>query len=86
MNNDFVQKKTTPSTEEYLKASVADLIGRMNANPPGLPSEMPFIKAVLDVKTSESIRQTNKNLVLATWILVIATLLLSLISFIIKKP
>lgn len=85
MNNAFVQKKTTPSTEEYLEASIEDLVGRMNANPPGLTSEMPFIKAILDIKTSEKVRKTNKHLVWATWALVIATIIFSFISFL-KKP
>jgi len=87
MNTDFVKKQSKPSAEEYLAATEAQLIERMNINPGNLNSEFPFIKAVLEVKTANSIQDTNKalvkqtrNLVIATWILCTATILAAVAS------
>ena len=81
--NDFATKKK-PTAEEYLAASEASLIERLNNNPGGNESEFPFIKAVLDVRTAESHRKTNERLVLATWALCVVTLAVSIISLVCK--
>lgn len=87
MTNNFATKDTKPTAKEYLEATEAQLIERMNDNPGNLDSEFPFIKAVLDVKTATSIQETNKrlvsqtrNLVVATWILCATTIIASIAS------
>lgn len=87
MSSNFATNTSKPTAKEYLEATEAQLIERMNINPGNLDSEFPFIKAVLDVKTATSIQDTNKslvrhtrNLVIATWILCAATILASIAS------
>jgi len=81
MSSEFAKKSSKPTAAEYLDATQAELIERMNINPGNLDSEFPFIKAVLDVKIADSIVSTNKrlvchskNLVLVTWVLCAATI------------
>jgi len=80
MSTDFTTKQSKPSAKEYLDATESQLIERMNNNPGNLDSEFPFIKAVLDVKASESICRTNRHLVIVTWVLCIATILAAIVS------
>ena len=44
--SDFANKSKQPSAKEYLEASEAELIDRLNKNPGNLESEFPFIQSV----------------------------------------
>ena len=61
--SDFANKSKQPSAKEYLEASEAELIDRLNKNPGNLESEFPFIQSVIAARTAESQRKTNKDLV-----------------------
>ena len=65
MDNDYSTRTTKLSTDEYFKATTKELIARMN-NGSILPSEYPFIQAVLDIKTANAIQDTNMELVKQT--------------------
>lgn len=80
MSDTFENQPKQPTTQEYLAASVDQLIGRLNKNPGNLGSEFPFIQAVLTVKMAQSQERTNRELVAATRWLVWATWGLCLVS------
>ena len=85
--SDFATKPTKPSASEYLSASEAELLDRLNRNPGGYESEFPFIQSVIAVRTAESNRKTNealvqqtRNLVYATWAICIITIIAIVVS------
>lgn len=71
--SDFATKTSKPTAAEYLAASEAELLDRLNRNPTGHQSEFPFIQSVIAVRTAESQRKTNEELVRQTRFLVYAT-------------
>jgi hypothetical protein len=71
--SDFATRTSTPSASEYLAASDAELLDRLNRNPTGLESEFPFLRSVIAVRAAESQRKTNEALVRQTRLLVYAT-------------
>jgi hypothetical protein len=71
--SEFATKQGKPTAAEYLAATEAELLDRLNRNPGGNQSEFPFIQSVIAVRTAESQRKTNEVLVLQTRYLVYAT-------------
>lgn len=45
--SDFATKTSKPTAVEYLAASEAELLDRLNINPTGHQSEFPFIQSVI---------------------------------------
>ena len=45
--SDFSAKNTKPSAAEYLAATEAELLDRLNKNPANIDSELPFIQWVI---------------------------------------
>ena len=81
---DFITKKTKPTAAEYLNATDAELLDRLNANPGIIESEFPFIQSVIAVRTAKSQRETNENLVQKTRFLVFATWALCIVTILLK--
>ncbi len=89
--SDFALKTSKPTAAEYLAATEAELLDRLNRNPSGHDSEFPFIQSIIAVRTAESQRKTNEELVLqtrrlvyATWAICVVTLLTVVISTVCK--
>ena len=78
--SDFSTKNTKPTAAEYLAATEAELLDRLNLNPTNMDSEFPFIQSVIAVRTAESQRKTNEALVKETRFLVYATLAVCLFT------
>ena len=78
--SDFSAKNTKPSAAEYLAATEAELLDRLNKNPANMDSELPFIQSVIAVRTAESQRATNEALIKETRFLVYATLAVCLFT------
>ena len=78
--SDFSAKNTEPSVAEYLAATEAELLDRLNKNPAHMDSELPFIQSVIAVRTAESQRATNEALVKENVILVYTILAVSLFT------
>ena len=89
--SDFATKTTKPTAAQYLAATEAELLDRLNRNPSGNESEFPFIQSVIAVRTAESHRKTNqelvrytRNLVYATWAVCAATILTVILTTLCK--
>ncbi|MBU4486751.1 MAG: hypothetical protein KKD38_07455 [Candidatus Delongbacteria bacterium] len=81
---DFATKTTIPTTEEYEKASISQILDRLNRNPKGLESESSFIQALLLVKIAENSEKQTRNLVFGTWALVIVTIGFAIVQVVCK--
>ena len=60
MNTDFVTKSSKPTGNEYLSASLEDVIDRANSKP--IESEIPFVTALFAAKSHENQRKTSRNM------------------------
>ncbi len=69
----FADKKEKPSTDEYLRTDLCQVLDRLNKNPNGLESEAEFINAVIAVRHARIIEGLNKRLVWLTGIAALAT-------------
>lgn len=83
--NDFSTKTDTPSTAEYLKASIEEILDRLNKNPKGLESENGFIQAILMTKIAQNNIKQTRNLVFGTWALVAVTMFVAIVQIIVIK-
>lgn len=73
MGSEFVDKTGKPTAEEYLSASIEDVIDRANKSSNG--SEIPFVTALFAAKAHENQRKTaNKMFYVAIATTVIAIL------------
>jgi len=77
----FASKKETPTTDEYLKADLGDVLDRLNKNPGELQSEEGFIHAVITVRNALIAEKLTKWLVFFTAVVAVATALLVCIPF-----
>ncbi len=84
MNDNFIKNPKEPSIEEYLRAPLEDIIGRMKANPTGMRSIDPFFEKIIDFKIAEENQKTNKKLVCATWAMVFVTIIINILIFVFK--
>lgn len=80
--NSFADKKQKPTTDEYLKAGLNEVLDRLNKNPNGSQSEEAFVSAVITVRNAMITEKLNKRLVCLTGIVAIATVLLVGVPFI----
>ncbi len=80
--SDFSTKNTKPTAAEYLAATEAELLDRLNRNPTNMDSEFPFIQSVIAIRTAESQRKTNEDLVKQTRYLVFATWAICVVTLI----
>ncbi|WP_295625824.1 hypothetical protein [uncultured Nitrosomonas sp.] len=79
--NTFADKKENPTTDEYLKASLNDVLDRLNKNPSALQSEEAFVHAVITVRNAMINEKLTKWLIGLTAIVAIATALLVIVPF-----
>ena len=80
--NSFADKKQKPTTDEYLKVGLNEVLDRLNKNPNGLQSEEAFVSAVITVRNAMITEKLTKRLVCLTGVVAIATALLVAIPFI----
>lgn len=80
--NSFADKKQKPTTEEYLKVGLNEVLDRLNKNPNGLQSEEAFVSAVITVRNAMITEKLTKWLVCLTAVVAIATVLLVAVPFI----
>ena len=81
----FPDRREKPSTNEYLDASLAEVLDRLNKNPNGLESEAAFINAVITVRHARVIEKLNKRLVCLTGVAAIATAVLVFVPFVVPS-
>lgn len=79
--NPFTDKKENPTTDEYLKASLNEVLDRLNKNPSALQSEEAFVHAVITVRNAMINEKLTKWLIGLTAIVAIATALLVIVPF-----
>ncbi len=79
--NTFADKKENPTTDEYLKTSLNDVLDRLNKNPSALQSEEAFVHAVITVRNAMINEKLTKWLIGLTAIVAIATALLVIVPF-----
>jgi gamma-glutamylcysteine synthetase len=80
--NSFAEKMEKPTTDEYLKVGLEEVLDRLNKNPNGLQSEAEFVSAVITVRYAIITEKLNRRLVCLTGIVAIATVLLVAVPFI----
>lgn len=78
----FSEKKEVPTTEEYLKVSLNEVLDRLNKNPGQLQSEEAFANAVITVRNAMINEKLTKWLIGLTAIVATATALLVAVPFI----
>ena len=79
--NTFAEKKENPTTDEYLEASLHEVLDRLNKNPSELKSEEAFVHAVITVRNAMINEKLTKWLIGLTAIVAIATALLVMVPF-----
>ncbi len=79
--NRFADRKENPTTDEYLKASLNEVLDRLNKNPSALQSEEAFVHAVITVRNAMINEKLTKWLIGLTAIVAIATALLVIVPF-----
>lgn len=79
--NLFANKTEIPTTDEYLKVSLNEVLDRLNKNPTGLQSEEAFVHAVITVRNAMINEKLTKWLIGLTAIVAIATALLVIVPF-----
>ncbi|PXW87673.1 hypothetical protein C8R34_11089 [Nitrosomonas sp. Nm84] len=80
--NSFAEKKEIPTTDEYLKVSLNEVLDRLNKNPSGVQSEEAFVHAVITVRNAMITEKLTKWLIGLTAVVAIATALLVVVPFI----
>lgn len=80
--NSFTEKKEIPTTDEYLKVSLNEVLDRLNKNPSGVQSEEAFVHAVITVRNAMITEKLTKWLIGLTAVVAIATALLVVVPFI----
>ncbi len=78
----FTEKKEIPTTDEYLKVSLNEVLDRLNKNPSGVQSEEAFVHAVITVRNAMITEKLTKWLIGLTAVVAIATALLVVVPFI----
>lgn len=78
----FAEIKKIPTTDEYLKVSLDEVLDRLNKNPSGVQSEEAFIHAVITVRNAMITEKLTKCLIGLTAVVAIATALLVVAPFI----
>jgi len=77
----FATMEDRPTTNQYLNASLNDVLDRLNTNPSGLQSEEAFVNAVITVRNAMITEKLNKWLIGLTAVVAIATVLLVVAPF-----
>lgn len=80
--NPFSERKEIPTTDEYLKVSLNEVLDRLNKNPSGVQSEEAFVHAVITVRNAMITEKLTKWLIGLTAVVAIATALLVVVPFI----
>lgn len=80
--NSFAERKEIPTTDEYLKVSLNEVLDRLNKNPSGVQSEEAFVHAVITVRNAMITEKLTKWLIGLTAVVAIATALLVVAPFI----
>ena len=81
----FAEKREKPTTDEYLKVGLNEVLDRLNKNPNSLQSEEAFVSAVITVRNAIITEKLNKRLVCLTAIVAIATVLLIGVPFLVPS-
>lgn len=79
--NSFADKKEKPTTDEYLKVGLNEVLDRLNKNPNGLQSEAEFVSTVITVRNAMITEKLSRRLVCLTGVVAIATALLVAVPF-----
>lgn len=79
--NSFADKTQKPTTAEYLRAGLDEVLDRLNKNPNGLQSEANFISAVITIRNAKITEKLNRRLVCLTGVVAVATVLLVVVPF-----
>lgn len=77
---DFAQRKTTPKTKEYEKASLKQLFQRLNENPTGLKSEGEVLQAQINLRLAKSNNRLARFVLFLTLITTAATVIMCYIA------
>ena len=77
----FADKTENPTTDEYLKVSLNEVLDRLNKNPSALQSEEALVHAVITVRNAMINEKLTKWLIGLTAIVAIATALLVIVPF-----
>ena len=80
--NSFADNKQKPTTDEYLKVGLDEVLDRLNKNPNGSQSEEAFVSAVITVRNAMITEKLTKWLVCLTGVVATATALLVAAPFI----
>lgn len=77
----FADKKEKPTTDEYLKVDLNEVLDRLNKNPNGLQSEAEFVSTVITVRNAMITEKLSRRLVFLTSVVAVATALLVAVPF-----